>query len=146
MFHPTGLSKAVEHETRSLPGKFCPMSSLPASDASSDSLQQLAGYLNFSSGTSDPSILAAWNHVYAEATQGDPLSGPPPWLVVKDWMTETLETLHADQPAFRDISQANRVVHLLWTELLPAYADFHRDLMFHQEPELLFNGLSLIHI
>ena len=119
------------------------MSSLPASDASSDSLQQLAGYLNFSSGTSDPSILAAWNHVYAEATQGDPLSGPPPWLVVKDWMTETLETLHADQPAFRDISQANRVVHLLWTELLPAYADFHRDLMFHQEPELLFNGFFL---
>ena len=119
------------------------MSSLPAPDASSEALQQLAGYLNFSSGTSDPTILAAWYHVYAEASQGDPLSGPPPWLVVKDWMTETLEALSANQPAFKDTSQAKRVVHLLWSELLPEYADFHRDLMFHQEPELLFNGFFL---
>ena len=119
------------------------MSSLPAPDASSEALQQLAGYLNFSSGTSDPAILSAWNHVYAEASGGDPLTGPPPWLVVKDWITETLQTLQKTKPAFKDISQANRIVQLLWPEFLPDYADFHRDLMFHQEPELLFNGFFL---
>ncbi|MEL7338297.1 MAG: hypothetical protein AAFN70_19050, partial [Planctomycetota bacterium] len=29
------------------------------------------------------------------------------------------------------------------SELLPAYMDYHRDLLFHQEPEVLFNGFFL---
>ena len=28
------------------------------------------------------------------------------------------------------------MIALLWSELLPAYLDFHRDLLFHQEPEV----------
>ncbi|MGB7346204.1 MAG: hypothetical protein WBD20_18445 [Pirellulaceae bacterium] len=119
------------------------MSSFPAPDALSESLQRLAGYLNFSSGSSDPATMTAWNHVYAEATMGDPLSGPAPWLVVKDWLVETLDRLSKNESAFRDVTQANRVVQLLWSEFLPAYADFHRDLLFHQEPEVLFNGFFL---
>jgi hypothetical protein len=35
------------------------------------------------------------------------------------------------------------MIELLWSELLPAYLDFHRDLLFHQNPELLFNGFFL---
>jgi hypothetical protein len=119
------------------------MSSFPAPDALSDSLQRLAGYLNFSSGSCDPATMSAWNHVYAEATMGDPLSGPAPWLVLKDWLNETLHRLSETEAAFRDVTQAQRVVRLLWSEFLPAYADFHRDLLFHQEPEVLFNGFFL---
>ena len=119
------------------------MSSFPAPDALSDSLQRLAGYLNFSSGACDPATMSAWNHVYAEATMGDPLSGPAPWLVLKDWLNETLRRLSETEAAFRDVTQARRVVRLLWSEFLPAYADFHRDLLFHQEPEVLFNGFFL---
>lgn len=109
----------------------------------SDSLQRLAGYLNFSSGTSDVATLAAWNDVFEAASHGDPLSGPAAWLVVKDWLTETLTQLNENASAFRDITQANNIVRLLWSELLPAYLDFHRDLLFHQEPEVLFNGFFL---
>jgi hypothetical protein len=105
-----------------------------------DTLRLLAGYLNFSSGTSDAATLAAWNDIYFAASKGDPLSGPAAWLVVKDWLSDTLETLGKEQSAFRDVAQARRVISLLWSELLPAYLDFHRDLLFHQEPELLFNG------
>ena len=105
-----------------------------------DTLRLLAGYLNFSSGTSDAATLAAWNELYFAASKGDPLSGPAAWLVVRDWLSDTLETLGKEQPAFRDVAQARRVISLLWSELLPAYLDFHRDLLFHQEPELLFNG------
>ena len=109
----------------------------------SDSLQRLAGYLNFSSGVSDPLTMVAWNSVYDAATGGDPLTGPPSWLVVKDWLKATLAQLQRDQPAFQDVSQAQRVMRLLWSELLPAYVDFHRDLLFHQEPEVIFNGFFL---
>ncbi len=115
----------------------------PPNESHHESLQRLAGYLNFSSGASDPSTLAAWNDVYDGASQGNPLSGPPAWLVLKDWLSETIDRLEKESPAFRDCSQARTLVRLLWSELLPAYLDFHRDLLFHQEPELLFNGFFL---
>ncbi len=108
-----------------------------------DTLRLLAGYLNFSSGTSDVATLTAWNQVYSAASRGNPLSGPAAWLVVKDWLTDTLQSLGNEQPAFRDTTQARRLIFLLWSELLPAYLDFHRDLLFHQEPELVFNGFFM---
>jgi hypothetical protein len=109
----------------------------------SDALRRLAGGLNFSSGNSDAATMEAWNTVYEAASLGDPLTGPPSWLVVKDWLTETLSALQKEDAAFRDVAQARRVIRLLWSELLPAYMDFHRDLLFHQQPELLFNGFFL---
>jgi hypothetical protein len=115
----------------------------PPNTSLRESLQRLAGYLNFSAGVSDPLTLAAWNEAYRHATHENPLSGPPGWLVLKDWLIETLAHLHQTAPAFRDVTQARNVVQWLWSELLPAYLDFHRDLLFHQEPELLFNGFFL---
>ncbi len=115
----------------------------PSSEKLSEALQRLAGYLNFSSGTSDPATLAAWNTVYDAATQGNPLSSPDAWLVLKDRLVETIDRLEKESAAFRDVSQARKIVRLLWSELLPAYLDFHRDLLFHQEPEILFNGFFL---
>lgn len=108
-----------------------------------DSLQRLAGYLNFSSGPADGATLEAWNDVYAEAIGDDPLAGVPAWLIVESWVVETLKRLSSENPAFADRSQADRVVRLLWSELLPSYLDFHSDLLFHQEPENLFNGFFL---
>ncbi|TWU04973.1 hypothetical protein [Stieleria varia] len=119
------------------------MSNLPPPQSLRESLQRLAGYLNFSSGSKDPAIAATWNQVYELASRGDPLTGLPAWLVVKDWLVETLEELRQEKPAFSDISQSLRIVRLLWIELLPAYLDFHRDLLFHQEPEVVFNGFFM---
>ena len=119
------------------------MSNTPPPENLSETLHRLAGYMNFSSGASDPSIMAAWNTVFDIASAGDPLTGPPAWLVVKDWISETLENLQANETAFQDCQQASRLASLLWSELLPAYLDFHRDLLFHQVPELLFNGFFM---
>lgn len=119
------------------------MSNIPPPESLSETLRRLAGYVNFSSGNSDPATLAAWNDVYGAAVMGDPMSGPPAWLVVKDWICASLEELRTEQEAFQDCRQATRVIHLLWSELLPAYLDFHRDLLFHQEPEQLFNGFFM---
>ncbi|QDT03367.1 hypothetical protein K227x_17490 [Rubripirellula lacrimiformis] len=119
------------------------MSTTEPPEVLSDALRRLAGYLNFASGVSDAATRAAWNEVYQVATQGDPLSGMPAWLVVQDWVSQTLARMSDEQPAFRDTHQATRAVKLLWSDLLPAYLDFHRDLLFHQAPELLFNGFFM---
>ena len=122
-------------------------------DSLSDSLGMLAGYLNFSSGFGADSLgkthpvdrgtMAAWNDVYAEATAGDPLSGMPAWLVVQDWIEQTLDQRSKENNAFADCRQARRAIELLWSKLLPEYLDFHRDLLFHQEPEQIVNGFFL---
>lgn len=119
------------------------VSNIPPAAATSEQLQLLAGYLNFSSGNADAKTLSAWNEVYSAASRGDPLSGPAAWLVVKDWLSDTLRSLQETQPAFEDCRQATEMISLLWSELLPAYLDFHKDLLFHQVPELIFNGFFM---
>ncbi len=115
---------------------------LPSAKAT-ESLRGIVGYLNFSSGPAPPATLAAWNIVHTEATAGDPLSGPAPFLVMRFWVEQTIEQLQADSPAFANTARVRSLVPLLWSGLLPAYLDFHRDLLFHQPPEILFNGFML---
>jgi hypothetical protein len=67
----------------------------------------------------------------------------PPWLSIQQWLQDALLRLSADNPAFQKSSQANEVLQLVWRHLLPSYLDFHRDLLFHQEPEALFNGFFI---
>jgi hypothetical protein len=119
------------------------MSHLLAPESIQDALRRVAGYLNFSLGPADIATLKAFNEVYATATAGDPLRGMPAWLVVKSWVETTLDRLHAESNAFANIEQAQRVLRLVWVELLPQYMDFHRDQLFHQRPELLYNGFML---
>lgn len=119
------------------------MSNTPPPESLDDSLKRLAGYLNFSSGSNDPAIAALWNEAYFHASQGNPLTGTPAWLVLNNWLEQTLVSLSQSEPAFADITQARKVSRLLLSELLPAYMDYHRDLLFHQEPEVLFNGFFL---
>lgn len=119
------------------------MSNIPSPESLDDSLKRLAGYLNFSSGSNDPAIAALWNEAYHHASQGNPLTGTPAWLVLNNWIEQTLASLIESSPAFADVTQARDVSRLLLSELLPAYMDYHRDLLFHQEPEVLFNGFFL---
>ncbi len=112
--------------------------------AGRDALHSLLGYLTFSSGPAAPAILKAWNRVHDEAAGGDVLSGPPPFLIIRHWLEENTEKLQsAESSAFGDVSRARTVIRVLWSKLLPAYLDFHRDLLFHLEPEVLFNGFFL---
>jgi hypothetical protein len=101
------------------------------------------GYLNFSGGTSDPKTLAAWNTLYATAVHGKPLSGPPAWLVIRQWLEETTAELAeaASNPAH--YNQSFSLIRLLFSEALPAYIDRHKDLLFHQPPESVFSGFFI---
>ena len=111
-----------------------------------EDLNQILGYLNFSSGKSDPRFLSSMNRLYAAAIAGGDASvfaGLPAWLKIQQWLVDHLEVLRGSNPAFAQSEQASRVIELVWRSLLPDYLDFHSDLLFHQEPEGIFNGLFL---
>jgi hypothetical protein len=108
-----------------------------------EDLTQLLGYMNFSSGLMDASLLGAINRVYSDALPGNPFEGMPGWLQVQQWLQDALVRLAEESAAFNDHSQGASVLELVWLHLLPSYLDFHRDLLFHQEPEGVFNGFFL---
>lgn len=108
-----------------------------------EDLVQILGYLNFSSGRIDTQTIAALNRIYARALPGSPFEGMPAWLQIQLWLQDSLARVAQSNPAFKDNSQAAALVELLWLNFLPAYLDFHKDLLFHQEPEAVFNGFFL---
>lgn len=128
-------------------------SQLPNGDESSggylqrvEDLNQVLGYLNFSSGKADSKFLASLNRLYLSALplgDGSVFTGLPAWLKIQQWLVDQLEVLRRTNPAFAQSEQATRVIELVWRSLLPDYLDFHSDLLFHQEPEGIFNGLFL---
>lgn len=108
-----------------------------------DDLVQILGYLNFSTGKIDPKTLAALNRIYSAAMPGSPFEGMPAWLQIQQWLQDELVRVSETNSAFTDSRQAEQVLELVWLNFLPAYLDFHKDLLFHQEPEAAFNGFFL---
>jgi len=97
-------------------------------------LEQVLGYLNFSSGASDPQFHAALNTCWESCSHysgGEPLYG-----VVLAALREKIPTRKSHEA---DDGQAGAVIELLERHVLPGYLDFHRDLLFHQTAERLFN-------
>lgn len=114
----------------------------------SGELQQAAhdvlGYLNLSSGTPDARFLSQINALFA-ALEAEQLPG-------QDWnVCQRLHTLLREEAvrargssaAFRETCQAEAVLDLVFTRLLPAYREFHRDLLFHQDDAELFRPFFL---
>src|SRR5947209_11868659 len=99
--------------------------------AMSPLLEEAVGYLNFSSGASDPKFLRALNALFATVERGCDETQQPAcmlWHLLEQRMNE----LSASSAAFGDVSQARAVVRSLRDHLLPAYRSFHRDLLWHQ--------------
>ncbi len=106
-------------------------------------LTQVLGYLNFSAGKPDNKTLSALNRLYGRAVPRTPFEGLPAYLQIYQWLGDMLGRLPTTSSAFSDCTQAKATLELVWMEFLPAYLDFHRDLLFHQEGEGLFNGFFL---
>jgi len=62
------------------------------------------------------------------------------WQLLEPLLLSRLEELAAAGTVFRDASQARAIVHLAHDEILPAYREFHRDLLFHQDDAIIFNA------
>ncbi|MGD0901036.1 MAG: hypothetical protein ABR915_24665, partial [Thermoguttaceae bacterium] len=111
-------------------------------NAADRATQEILGYLNFSSGASDPKFLGNLNHLFG-FLQGGPEMTEPTWKVLRQVLQATLDGLHGRSEAFREVDQAEAVLDLVFESVLPAYRRFHADLLFHQTDESLFQPLFL---
>ena len=91
-------------------------------ERSADPAALVLGYFNFSSGTFDPAAWRAMSDLFAalEAGAGGP-EGADTAQAVASLLRERLGVLQASEPAFRDARQAERLLEILFGELLPAY-------------------------
>ena len=105
-------------------------------------VQEILGYLNFSSGAGDPRFLRNINHLF-EVIDASPERVEPTWKAMHRFLGKTLQELHGQGEAFRQIDQAEAVLGLVFDKTLPAYRQFHGDLLFHQSEETLFQPFFL---
>jgi len=105
-------------------------------------LQEAVGYLNFSSGASDPKFLRNINTIFRaiESRCEDKRQAMP---ILSAWLEDRMTQLSDSSAAFGDVSQARAVVGLLRDHVLPAYRAFHRDLLWHQPDDELWRPLFL---
>lgn len=120
-------------------------------------LEEILGYVNFSSGSFDPKFHLALNELFAEISRepDDGTTNPPgaaagkaartessapipTWRVLAATVQYGVERFRGSSDAFRNVEQAGAVVNLVFEHVLPGYRQFHRDLLFHQSDEALF--------
>ena len=101
-------------------------------------LQEMLGYLNFSSGAPDPRFQRNTNALFG-LIEADPAQRDRAWRVLGDLLGAQLQAAReASQPAFQQVEQAAAVIALVFDRLLPAYQQHHRELLSHQPAEALF--------
>ena len=105
--------------------------------------QEILGYLNFSSGAADPRFLRNMNHLF-EVIDACPERVEPTWKAMHRFLAKTLQDLHGQGEAFRQIDQAEAVLGLVFEKTLPGYRQFHADLLFHQSEESLSSRSLLV--
>lgn len=111
-------------------------------------LGEILGYLNFSSGASDPRFLRRLNELFGQLAPARPATSPgiaplPTWQLLGQVLVEGLGQIRPHMEALRQAEQAEQVLRLVFEALLPAYRQFHHDLLFHQSEESLFQPLFL---
>src|SRR5215475_139047 len=104
-------------------------------------LEEAVGYLNFSSGASDPKFLRATCALFDAVERN--CDSEQPGFVLCEWLQRRMDELTASASAFGDVSQAQAAVRVLRDHLLPAYRAFHRDLLWHQPDRDLWRPLFL---
>lgn len=99
-------------------------------------VEQLLGYLNFSSGAADVQFLGNLNQLFEWTAKHR--AGSPLWLEVARLLTDRLAALRSTSPTFQDAEQAASVLEVVFDHALPGYRRFHRDLLFHRPDDSLF--------
>ena len=104
-------------------------------------VEQVLGYLNFSSGVEDPHFLKNLNRLFESAGGTNPAEAV--WRVVCQQLEAELAALTANSAAFQNAEQAASVLQLVRESVVPGYFEFHRDLLFHQAEASLVNAFFL---
>ena len=106
--------------------------------AGEQALERVLGYLNFSSGAADVKALAALNELFASLDAAPGIAEP--WRVAGELLIAKLDELRSCSGAFVEAQQAETALRLTFQTFLPAFKNFHADLLFHQRSADLFNA------
>lgn len=104
-------------------------------------LDQLLGYLNFSSGAHDPKLYVNLNLIFQHVSSLD--SEKSVLRRVRDSLCDRLDTLHVENNSFKNCDQARETVTLTFDQVLDDYRSFHSDVLFHQNNETIFNSFFI---
>lgn len=108
-------------------------------------LEKTLGYVNFSSGVHDPQFWTNLDNLFRAEWSVDASTPDSPPLV-RRVLTKLIDQLQQSQqtnPAFSQCQQAQQVLRFIESQLLSGYRDFHRDILFHQSDDFLFNSFFL---
>ncbi len=131
------------------------MGSSKSETALQQTLDQILGYLNFSSGTDDTHFLANFNSVFEQTLLDDlPVAGQSLNAESKSntasvagkvfrCLSQRLEKLRESNETFRNSDQARIVLELTFVKFPPAYRRHHLHLLFHQPDDVLFNSFFM---
>jgi hypothetical protein len=118
-------------------------------------IERMLGYLNFSSGASDAQFLAGIDELYRQLADPDSPTRsrrsskphgptpPPTWHRIVRALTDKLESLHRSSETFKNVEQASSALAVVEEHLIREYFEFHRDLLFHQNPNNLVGPFML---
>lgn len=103
-------------------------------------LERVLGYLNFSSGGTDPMFFSALNYLYEHAQQENPRQC---LATLEVRLREGLHQLRREKAAFADVVQAEAAIDLLFQHGLAGYRAFHQDLLGNLSDQQLFQPFFL---
>lgn len=101
-------------------------------------LRDVLGYLNLSSGVPDPGFLRSLNLLFGQVARLRTAHAEPAWRLLRRVLESALVGFGGQTEAFRQVEQAEAVLRLVFDVVLPGYRHHHRDLLFHQTEETLF--------
>ena len=107
-----------------------------------ETLTQVLGHLNFSSGVADAQFRRNLNRLWDRAFVAK-LETESPWGKLQSEFAAALAELQQSNPAFQDHQQASAVVEVAFGRVPAAYRAFHADLLFHQADDDLFGPFFL---
>ncbi|HMP78434.1 MAG TPA: hypothetical protein PKD54_03170 [Pirellulaceae bacterium] len=101
-------------------------------------IEKPLGYLNFSTGNHDPAFFVHLDEVYRHLAGADgPSPGPN---MVEQFLNEELRRLQGTNPIFAECRQAQAAIELCFRHVIPAFREFHFDVLFHQPDDFIFNS------
>jgi hypothetical protein len=103
-------------------------------------VDKLLAFINLSSGAHDPFFFQSLNSLFEHQAIQSPPDTTPLHRQVHRLLTNRLAELARSSPTFADSQQAQAALTLCFDHLLPAYREFHGDVLFHQSDDFLFNA------
>lgn len=114
--------------------------SYPSEDLQA-ALEAAIGYLNFSSGAHDPRFFCALDQLLVEVP---PVSeGVFNGLALEGILTRGVARLKGKSPAFSDTAQAEQIMELVFSHVVPTYLKFHEEILFHHRKDQRFNAFMV---